>query len=118
MTELHNGLLGEVKQDREALAFTRMFSPYEFNPFDYNPLKQALVNLIDFEKVRRQRRNAEAKPEGQPIHALTGAGSQRHGEIDRRGEEQAGRKRRRQLRDEIIARAGGNRGGQPLASRA
>lgn len=39
-----------------SLAFTRMFSPYEFNPFGYNPLKQALEKLIDFEKVRRQRR--------------------------------------------------------------
>jgi NTE family protein len=39
-----------------SMAFTRIFSPYEFNPFGYNPLKQALEKLIDFEKVRRQRR--------------------------------------------------------------
>lgn len=39
-----------------SLAFTRVFSPYEFNPFGYNPLKQALEKLVDFEKVRRQRR--------------------------------------------------------------
>jgi NTE family protein len=39
-----------------SLAMTRMFSPYELNPFGYNPLKQALEALIDFDKVRRQRR--------------------------------------------------------------
>lgn len=39
-----------------SMAFTRMFSPAEFNPFGYNPLKEALERLIDFDKVRRQRR--------------------------------------------------------------
>jgi NTE family protein len=39
-----------------SLAVTRMFSPYDLNPWGYNPLKQALEDLIDFEKVRRQRR--------------------------------------------------------------
>lgn len=28
-------------------------SPYDFNPFDLNPLKTALVETIDFERVRR-----------------------------------------------------------------
>jgi NTE family protein len=48
---LSNSFLYEM-----SLSLTRMFSPYELNPFGYNPLKDALVKLIDFEKVRRQRR--------------------------------------------------------------
>jgi NTE family protein len=32
---------------------TRMLSPYEFNPTGYNPLKDALEELIDFERLRR-----------------------------------------------------------------
>lgn len=38
-----------------SMAYTRMFSPYDFSTSDYNPLRQALNDLIDFEKVRRQR---------------------------------------------------------------
>lgn len=38
-----------------SMAYTRMFSPYDFSTSDYNPLRQALTDLIDFEKVRRQR---------------------------------------------------------------
>ncbi len=33
-------------------AFTRMFSPYEFNPFDINPLRDVLKQCIDFESLR------------------------------------------------------------------
>lgn len=32
---------------------TRMFSPYEFNPLDLNPLRDLLVETVDFERVRR-----------------------------------------------------------------
>jgi NTE family protein len=39
-----------------AMALTRIFSPYDFNPLDYNPLRDALNDLIDWERVRRQRR--------------------------------------------------------------
>jgi NTE family protein len=38
-----------------SMAATRMFSPYDVSPTDTNPLRQALLDLIDFEKVRRQR---------------------------------------------------------------
>ncbi|MFO0996724.1 MAG: patatin-like phospholipase family protein [Alphaproteobacteria bacterium] len=33
--------------------WSRLFSPYQFNPFDYNPLRTVLGNLIDFEELRR-----------------------------------------------------------------
>ena len=32
--------------------FTRMVSPYQFNPFDLNPLRDLVSRLVDFEKVR------------------------------------------------------------------
>jgi NTE family protein len=32
-------------------AFTRIFSPYQYNPFDVNPLRDLLCDLIDFEQV-------------------------------------------------------------------
>ncbi len=32
---------------------TRHLSPYDLNPFDYNPLKQLLIELIDFEALRQ-----------------------------------------------------------------
>lgn len=32
--------------------FTRIYSPYEFNPFDIHPLREILLDLIDFEKFR------------------------------------------------------------------
>jgi NTE family protein len=32
---------------------TRMMSPYQLNPFDYNPLRDILLDLIDFEELRR-----------------------------------------------------------------
>ncbi len=38
-----------------SMAATRMFSPYDVSPTDTNPLRRALLDLIDFEKVRRQR---------------------------------------------------------------
>lgn len=38
-----------------SMAYTRMFSPYDFSTSDFNPLRQTLTELIDFEKVRRQR---------------------------------------------------------------
>ena len=39
-----------------SMAASRMFSPYDVSPTDNNPLRAALLELIDFEKVRRQRR--------------------------------------------------------------
>lgn len=33
---------------------TRVFSPYETNPFNYNPLRRALEQVIDFDKLRRE----------------------------------------------------------------
>lgn len=38
-----------------SMAATRILSPYDVSPTDTNPLRQALLDLIDFEKVRRQR---------------------------------------------------------------
>ncbi|MDR3407051.1 MAG: patatin-like phospholipase family protein [Methylovirgula sp.] len=32
--------------------FTRLTSPYQFNPFDFNPLLDHLEDAVDFEKVR------------------------------------------------------------------
>lgn len=31
---------------------TRMLSPYQFNPLNYNPLRQVLVDTVDFEALR------------------------------------------------------------------
>jgi len=33
---------------------TRVFSPYETNPFNYNPLRKALEQVVDFEKLRAE----------------------------------------------------------------
>jgi NTE family protein len=33
---------------------TRLFSPYQFNPFNYNPLRQILVETIDFGTLRSE----------------------------------------------------------------
>ena len=33
---------------------TRVFSPYETNPFNYNPLRKALEQIVDFEKLRAE----------------------------------------------------------------
>lgn len=38
------------------LAISRLVSPYQSNPFGYNPLRDALLELIDFERVRRSRK--------------------------------------------------------------
>jgi NTE family protein len=35
--------------------FTRVLSPYQFNPLDMNPLRDLLVDHIDFERLRRSR---------------------------------------------------------------
>ena len=32
--------------------FTRVYSPYQFNPFNFNPLKTVLARVIDFEALR------------------------------------------------------------------
>lgn len=32
---------------------TRLYSPYQFNPLNYNPLRQALEQSVDFEKLRQ-----------------------------------------------------------------
>jgi NTE family protein len=39
-----------------SLAISRMMSPYQLNPFGYNPLRDALLELIDFERVRKSRK--------------------------------------------------------------
>ena len=31
---------------------TRLLSPYQLNPFNYNPLRQALIDTVDFEALR------------------------------------------------------------------
>lgn len=36
--------------------FTRFLSPYQFNPLDMNPLRDLLVDHIDFERLQRSRR--------------------------------------------------------------
>lgn len=36
--------------------FTRILSPYQFNPLDMNPLRDLLADHIDFERLRRNRR--------------------------------------------------------------
>lgn len=36
--------------------FTRILSPYQFNPLDMNPLRDLLADHIDFERLRRSRR--------------------------------------------------------------
>ncbi len=33
--------------------FTMVFSPYQFNPMDYNPIKDLLLELVDFEELRK-----------------------------------------------------------------
>ena len=34
-------------------AWTHLFSPYVLNPFDFNPLKDLLVRVIDFDRLRQ-----------------------------------------------------------------
>jgi NTE family protein len=36
--------------------FTRILSPYQFNPLDMNPLRDLLTECIDFERLQRNRR--------------------------------------------------------------
>jgi NTE family protein len=36
--------------------FTRMFSPYQFNPFNINPLRDVLAECIDFESLQKCQR--------------------------------------------------------------
>jgi NTE family protein len=38
-----------------SLALSHMVSPYQSNPFGYNPLREALLELIDFDRVRASR---------------------------------------------------------------
>ena len=33
-------------------AMTHMFSPYQINPFNFNPLKDVLVKVVDFDRLR------------------------------------------------------------------
>ncbi len=35
--------------------WTRLVSPYQFNPFDLNPLRMLLNELVDFDRLRRRR---------------------------------------------------------------
>ena len=39
-----------------SVAYTRMFSPYDFSAGDTNPLRKALTDLIDFERVQKNRK--------------------------------------------------------------
>ncbi|MFO1058213.1 MAG: patatin-like phospholipase family protein [Dongiaceae bacterium] len=34
--------------------WTRLLSPYQFNPFNYNPLRRVLEEVVDFGKLRRK----------------------------------------------------------------
>ena len=34
---------------------TRLFSPYEFNPFNYSPLRQVLIETVDFDALHSSR---------------------------------------------------------------
>jgi NTE family protein len=34
-------------------AMTHLFSPYQLNPFDINPLKDVLLNVVDFDKLSK-----------------------------------------------------------------
>jgi NTE family protein len=40
---------------RTAIAWIRLFSPYQFNPLGLNPLRELLAEQIDFEALRRGR---------------------------------------------------------------
>jgi NTE family protein len=33
-------------------SFTRMFSPYQYNPWNFNPLKDVLASVVDFEQLK------------------------------------------------------------------
>jgi NTE family protein len=33
--------------------WTRIFSPYEFNPMNFNPLREAVESSVDFEVLKR-----------------------------------------------------------------
>lgn len=39
-----------------SLAVSQIVSPYQANPLGFNPLRQALLDLIDFERVRKSRK--------------------------------------------------------------
>lgn len=49
---------GPFEDDSDSIAyrmfdiFTRVYSPYQFNPFNFNPLKEVLARVIDFEALR------------------------------------------------------------------
>jgi NTE family protein len=47
------GLLGSTGAQLQLDLFTRVLSPYQFNPLNINPLRDALTELIDFEAIRR-----------------------------------------------------------------
>lgn len=47
-----NGSLGSAAPLQAFLFMTRFFSPYQLNPFDANPLRDILVNQLDFERRR------------------------------------------------------------------
>jgi NTE family protein len=51
--------LWQQATDDFSLQFSPMYemiSPYQSNPFGYNPLREALLELIDFERVRKSRK--------------------------------------------------------------
>ncbi len=58
---LMDQLTGGWNMDRNAKLlgfdlFTRILSPYQFNPLDMNPLRDLLVEHIDFDRLSRSRR--------------------------------------------------------------
>ena len=49
------GLQANTSQALKAFLFlTRFFSPYQLNPFDVNPLRDILLNQIDFARLRKE----------------------------------------------------------------
>ncbi len=51
---LHNHALETSPAFMMMDIMTRVFSPYETNPFNFNPLRKALEESVDFEKLRRE----------------------------------------------------------------
>lgn len=47
-----NGSPGSAAPLQAFLFMTRFFSPYQLNPFDANPLRDILLNQVDFERLR------------------------------------------------------------------
>jgi len=64
--------LGGLSSDSTAgtlSLFTRILSPYQFNPFDLNPLRSALNEVVDFDNLRK----------ASPLHLMIAATRVRDG---------------------------------------